>query len=392
MRAPLEYDYVVIADVASFYFFVDHQILEQRIVDSTAQADTAEALRSLLAAVLNRPYGLPQNFWASDVLADLYISWVQRRLQRAGIPTFRHNDDFRLGAASFGAGLQALERLQEELNAVGLDLNGEKSWILLRENYEANLDLHGKIVEEALPDEGGLVSIDPYTGEPRDDEPQEDVSDEEAERIAAAVFEHATTRLLSDERLTGFEVRAHRDLLNTALWYFRKSQSFAALELGPNLVAVDPSFAQAYAGYLDALTPSDTATETSVRILEVLERFRGHAPYWVQAWLIEPLLAPAADLSDDAAAWLRELLASRAPAVLRARAALGLAVHRKLDAAAVIAIFDAMPAAAKPDLVAALAFVEPEQTQSVKAVVESGHLFHWIFDYATEHSDDCRWA
>src|SRR5262249_17111063 len=70
----------------------------------------------------NRPSGLPQNFAPSDALSELYIGWVERRLSRANIPTYRHNDDFRLGAETWGGGLRSLERLGEELSAVGLEL------------------------------------------------------------------------------------------------------------------------------------------------------------------------------------------------------------------------------------------------------------------------------
>src|SRR5204863_9646117 len=118
-----------------------HQLLESRIVESSARADTAESIRAVLTGLSERQYGLPQNFVPSDALSDLYISWVERRLVRRGIATYRVNDDFRLGTDTWGEALQALELLGQELSLIGLDLNAEKSWILGREKYESHLGL-----------------------------------------------------------------------------------------------------------------------------------------------------------------------------------------------------------------------------------------------------------
>lgn len=147
-QRPLETDapYIVVADVSSFYFFVDHELLASRVVDLTARADTAEATREVLDGLLGRPYGLPQNFGPSTPLSEIFIAPVERRLLRSGITTFRANDDFRLCAGSWGEALQALERLQEEVSQVGLDLNGEKSWLLKRDTYASNLTLAEKYV------------------------------------------------------------------------------------------------------------------------------------------------------------------------------------------------------------------------------------------------------
>jgi hypothetical protein len=108
--------------VSAFYLFVDHQLLASRLIDLTARADTSEAIRAVLDGLIGRPYGLPQNFGPSMPLSEAFIAPVERHMLRAGITTFRSNDDFRLCAASWGDALQALERLHEEVNRVGLDL------------------------------------------------------------------------------------------------------------------------------------------------------------------------------------------------------------------------------------------------------------------------------
>ncbi|MDQ3672287.1 MAG: hypothetical protein M3364_07605 [Actinomycetota bacterium] len=218
-------------------------------------------------------------------------------------------------------------------------------------------------------------------------------SDEEMERVGVALFEAAAERRLAEERQGGFEIRAIRELLGTSLLLLRSTNSTGALRLGPRVVAVEPAFVQSYAGYLSVIATGDAATETSERILEVLDKFQGHAPAWVQAWLINPLLAPGAGLSTAAAEWLYAFLRGPTPAVLRVRAALALAVHGQIDIADLTTLFDALPPAARPDLVAALASLEPDrEDRRVKAVVEAEHLYRWIFEYSAEHRDDYSWA
>ena len=391
--APLEvpeHQYITVSDVASFYFYVDHQLLESRVVEASAKADTAEAIRAVLASIGNRSYGLPQNFAPSDALSEVYISWVERRLARAGVPTYRHNDDFRLGAPTWGEALRSLERLGDELSSVGLELNGEKSWIIGREKYEANLGLADEIFQAAIPDD--VPAVDPYTGEPLEPEGGPP-SDEEMLAFGQAIFEQAAVDRLSDERMTGFQLRANRELLNTGLAIFRNATSDAGLQRGPALVAVDPAFAQSYSWYLESLADADEADETSSRILAVVDRYGGHTPHWVQAWLINPLLAPRAQLNENARAWLQGILNSDAPSMLRGRAAIALAAHEQIDVGEVARLFNVFPSATRPDLVAALGFLQPDETDApVRAVIGSEHLYRWIFDYASANSDDRRWA
>jgi hypothetical protein len=193
--------------------------------------------------------------------------------------------------------------------------------------------------------------------------------------------------------MSGFQLRANRELLGIAFSIFRRLHSAAALTKGPAVVAVEPAFAQTYALYLSSLAEHDQVHETSDRIVDVLSRFRGYTPHWVQAWLITPLQAPGARLNAEAKEWLRGLLDSDAPSLLRARAALALAIHREIEVPELAALFNVLPSVAAPDVVAALAFLLPPQTDPrVRSVVESEHLYRWVFEYASSHASDCRWA
>ena len=67
-----------------------------------------------------------QNYDPSTVLSELVVAPVERRLLRAGVPTYRMNDDFRISADTWGEALQRLELLHDELQRFGLTLNEDK--------------------------------------------------------------------------------------------------------------------------------------------------------------------------------------------------------------------------------------------------------------------------
>lgn len=412
-QRPLETDapYIVIADVSSFYFFIDHELLASRVVDLTARADTAEATREVLDGLLGRPYGLPQNFGPSAPLSEVFIAPVERRLLRSGIMTFRANDDFRLCAGSWGEALQALERLQEEVSQVGLDLNGDKSWILKRDTYASNLALADEYLATALESvDDDLPEIDPYTGAPVEDEAEEEDADEDWEgdavheqngddssgenalsdaAMAAAfsnVFHQAASQRLSDLSLNGFVRSANRQAMTVSLVVLTRLGSDAAVDVGAQMVAVDPLLTRDYVRYLRALPAK--GTDAADRVQAALERFRGHAPFWTQAWLVDVLLDPRAELTGDLVDWLRALLKSRAPAVLRMRAALALTFHGKLSAQAVAEMLDELPAAARPDAVAAMALAGSASSATAAAAFPDDRLLRWVFEFASEHRED----
>jgi len=90
----------------------------------------------------------------------------------------------------------------------------------------------------------------------------------------------------------------------------------------------------------------------------------------VQAWLIDPFLAPSARLNGAAKAWLPSLLASTAPSLLPGRAALGLAASGEISFGEVAALVDSVPSSVAPDIVAALGVIAPEtDAPDVKAVI-----------------------
>ena len=74
-------------------------------------------------------------------------------------------------------------------------------------------------------------------------------------------------------------------------------------------------------------------------------------------------------------------------------AALALAAHGQIDLEELAKLFDVLPAAARPDLVAAIAFLQPDATdRRVRAVVESEHLYRWVFEFGVARGHDHSWV
>jgi len=389
-----EVNYVVVSDVSSFYFYIDHELLERRIVEATARADTARVIRSLLGAVTNFGYSLPQTFRPSDPLSELVIEPVERALLRRGLITYRLNDDFRLGCPRWGEALQALELLHSELRRVGLTANDEKTWILKRETYEANLDLVDHYLSEAFQAIwGGGLTFHPYTGEPIEVDPEgqgEEPSEEDVLEAVKVAFDKAAGARKGGEALAGQAANANRQILTIGFSAFQRAADPYGLDDGPALIALDPSLAHQYANYLRALPLEEVDVVRSVE--DVIAAFRGWVPAWATAWLMNALLHIDLDLGETTT-WIRNFMESAAPAVLRARAALVLALHGHVTAVELTRLFNEVPFVARPDIAAAMGLL-PGRTQGlreIQAAVRESRISKWAYDKATELYPTTTW-
>lgn len=143
-RVPLadpESTYVVLSDVAAFYDGVDHGRLVQELVAQTGEGEVADAIANLLGALMGRRFGLPQVLYPSDLLSDVFIDVAERDLLRAGLAVTRYNDDFWIAAKTWPEAQEALAALSRAIRDLGLTLNEVKTFPLLRDRYEAWLNL-----------------------------------------------------------------------------------------------------------------------------------------------------------------------------------------------------------------------------------------------------------
>lgn len=123
-------EYVVHADIAACYQYVDHGVLLRELESRTGKIAESRLLVELLGEIQGATYGLPQLLDASDMLSEVYLQILERAVTRRVGPLWRFNDDFRLAVNGYGNAQQALEDLAAAARPLGLVLNEQKSNIM----------------------------------------------------------------------------------------------------------------------------------------------------------------------------------------------------------------------------------------------------------------------
>lgn len=162
------FKYVVEADIASFYDYIDHELLLRELQVQTDYVQESRTLISLLGQVEGRSFGIPQLLDASDLISEVYIRILERNLIRRGHLLWRYNDDFRILVREYGDALSALEQLGEAARELGLTLNDYKTRTPgINTYFAANTTLEVEDGEAGFNPEDAEVVISDY---PEDDE------------------------------------------------------------------------------------------------------------------------------------------------------------------------------------------------------------------------------
>lgn len=345
-RRPLEEPkpaYVGLADVASFYEYVDHDLLANEIVELTGDPGLAAAIKGTLSELLGRRFGLPQGPQGSDIFATVYLSRVDRLLQRAGVAVVRFNDDYLLKAESVARARRDLAALERSLRDLGLILNHEKTQVLTADQYEHGLSAYRELLEAAA-----IETIELPPGYTFDPDAFDDISLESAdEAIIAAAFESA----LDDE---DHPFAARQRMIDTALPYLAGFQNVKPLERLDVLVETWPAHIRNVNLYLRRLIGTEQEQAVVDAVVSVL-RGQPLALPWVQGWLVD-VLARCTRTDESFADWLTEtVFASAVPWFTRGRALIALAHTDAFpEQDAVGELFERASAAARPDLIAAI--------------------------------------
>lgn len=140
--APLEVEdakYISKTDINSYYEYIDHAQLVNELVGQTGEEPMALALSEVLEHVMARRVGIPQAHPASNILGDMYVDPVRRRLNREGFQTFTFSDDFRIATSTLREAREAIDFCAREARNLGLTLNDRKTYTYTRSNYERSL-------------------------------------------------------------------------------------------------------------------------------------------------------------------------------------------------------------------------------------------------------------
>lgn len=396
-RAPLSVGsatHIVRADVASFYQYVDHRLLESEIVSQTGDAQAAASISSLLLSIMGRDFGLPQNNGASHALADTYIDTVERQLIRYGQSVWRYNDDFAMATEDLKHARKALEDLERSLRAVGLTPNDEKSTIHRREAYQAWVDRPSQLrtnISDSL-----AVDLDAWILQPASDyeeggkeDDEQDVGTDDDEELAQAIaVEHegqvaGAVRTLaqwldyiqSDNSSDPLERYIYRTLARDAIRVLRRRLSSEGLEYCEPLLAFEPQLTHTVCRYLARVALVDAGPLTL--LAELVSDAQTHFSTWQKLWLLEPILW-SSSISADLTDWVTSILDEHASALLLARAALVLATHGEIKAERVALLFDNSTSAAKPDLVVAMVRAAGGNAGLVSALANENELLRLV--------------
>jgi hypothetical protein len=386
--------YVLKADIASYYQYIDHERLVDEVVARTGD-DLAVALAAeLLGETSGRQFGLPQLSSVSDVLADIYIDPLRRHLVRSGLPVWSFADDFRVACRSYDEALKALEAADEGARLLGLVLNEMKTATPGIDTYRASLTavrdrerelftaLDAEVLDEPEPaeysDEERLDEVgDELTLLDEDDSDEggvgtEQVTEEgpvsEAQLLAASkVIELWAEEEEDDDTQRSEPASVTAKLLGRALRVYARGQDPTGLNRVASMLVYEPSLTPTIARYMRAC--GEFARRDARDALDdVCES--GIVSTWQALWIAYvagELPRRRGGGRHAHVEWLKRQLLNRHPA-LRAEAVLALSRRRLVTTGEVLDVAVGLPTMHRPTAVLALAALDEE---AAGAVVES---------------------
>ncbi len=141
--------YVVVTDISGFYDSIPIQRLVQDLRGFGAAEEVLTVLQECLRKwAYGREQGIPQGYWASDLLAKLYMSPVDRRLQRDEFEHLRYVDDIRIFCESKLEAKKAIQFLSQLLYPRGLSLQSGKTEILSNSEARSAFDGVNETIKE----------------------------------------------------------------------------------------------------------------------------------------------------------------------------------------------------------------------------------------------------
>ncbi len=401
--APLEVEgarYVLQTDVASFFQYVDHEVLGDELLAQSGEEPAVEALLTLLGGVAGRRIGIPQISTASDVLGDVYVDPVRRALVRSGLSVFRYADDFRVACPSLGAALGALEACDDAVRALGLTLNERKTLTFSRHSYERSLNAFRRREAELFEGDGdadggdlsaldspygddvvaGGVDIDAALGlaggdlAPLDDDdalaqeaPSEDEDDRRVIRAAARALDLWVEEDEGHDAQSTQDAAITQSLLSRALPLLGRAGDPGPLGYVGAVLTHEPALTPQVAEYLVLLAASDAASARSVRdaLDDVVER--DVISPWQGMWLAHAAGAlprrRGARWPGRHVDWLEGCVRDGSPA-LAATAGMALGRRRHGDPAALARALDRVGPAWRPLLFLGLALRDQERASA----------------------------
>lgn len=303
--------YVSKTDIAAYYDYVDHSLLQSELLAQTGDGPAVLLLMDLLRALMGRRVGLPQVHKGSDILGDCYIDPLRRRLARSGLLVSSYSDDFRIYSSTLAEAKSAIERCAFEARRLGLVLNESKTLTYAVENYFESLDSFDDAQERILGQENSLITsvrIDHYVDSTTRKQELEELLDSVRQLKGRAEDESHDGECpssvdpgeISEAAKQVWDAWAHPDtdvspedaalvrrLLVEVLPILGKAHNLNPLKSLSKLMRSEPSLTPAVSEYVINLSKSDGATRQEIRkSLEDLVSQESLST-WQQMWIAD---------------------------------------------------------------------------------------------------------
>lgn len=386
-RAPLEVEgcrYVLKADIAAYYQYIDHERLVDEVVAQTGDDLAASVAVELLRQATGRSYGLPQLNASSDVLAEIYVEPMYRELLRSGFAAYRFADDFRVACRTYAEALGAWEAADSAARDLGLVLNELKTSTRRVERYEKDLtalrDQEQEIFDdldiEELEDveyfddeELGVTSLleeDEFEEGELVNSSEEDLVVQEAPRqtqviAARAVLERWELESADPEVRRDETVQVGASLLRRSLQVLGNAKETAALPYIAPLLVYMPSLTPTISKYM--IQCADGYSRSVINALDEVCQSRV-LNAWQATWISyvagamprrRPVLRSTVNVQ-----WLQAQIQSASPAV-SAEAILALARRRLVSVEQINMVLSRLTPVQRPTGIIALAVVGDEE-------------------------------
>ena len=357
-RYPLTLDdtaYVVEADVAAFYQYIDHERLAYELIGLTGRDDVAEPLIRSIEGWMATPRGIPQGPTPSYVLADIYIAPAARALARAGFSFSRYSDDFRIAGRSWPEVKRAQEVLEASLYALGLVVAPKKLRGLKVETYRKYVErandprLQRATIREALDE----LEAEDYVPTAR--EPRRDVSTDEVRRAHEVFVDQSDA-----DRVDNLSTR----LIRRTLPILGSGVDPVVLPRLTRLMSRYAHLTQVTSTYLRFLMGTNEEGAAVNSIEQWLDGSTYRLP-WQVGWILNAACFAQQPHSTLAEGALHVFASDRYPWFARGQAAICLAIHGRLPAVETfVDTYERAPTATRPDLVAAVVIDDPPWRES----------------------------
>ena len=354
-------EYIVEVDIAACYEFIDHERLREEIVTRILDADYARVITDYLEECSTNRRGLPQLTTASDVLADVYLSIIQRQLMRQGLEVSRYADDFSVRVETWERANETIEYAAEYARNLGLILSYEKTRAVRSLSIKEKAESQRELQKRYFDNEKQRMTFVQATGGGRYGQVSlVEILPSEADTLKASMW-----RVISDWQERNDKARARPDielqsesslrrLLPLAISILQDEARILNSALS-KLVATEPIRLEPVCRYILGRVNKPGEEEENWKLVNSLTE-SGRLSPWGRIWLLHVISElPSIDCSafDQVQQWVQRQLGDRHETV-RAQAAWAAATFRQLNDDQVYELLRSATAITQPGLAATM--------------------------------------